>query len=404
MANREKVGFITQGEARKAETKIPEIGVGMLGYAFMGKAHSNAYKKLSYIFWPPPAIPKLVAICGRDESKVSEAARRYGYSKYYTDWKKLTKDPDIQLFDNGTPTDLHAAPCIEAAEQGKHVFCEKPLARTAREAKPMVEAVRRAHVKNMVGFNYRFIPAIQVARKLIKDGTLGRIYHFHGRYLQEWIMDPNFPLVWRLRKEIAGLGALGCIGPHVVDLAHFLVGDVSTVSAITTTFIHDRPLENDPSKRGNVDVDDAFESIVEFEGGAIGHISASRFAAGRKNYQNIEVYGENGSILFNLEKLNELQVHLRNHDVKDLGSSFHDTLVTESFHPYWENWWPHGHIIGWEHTVIHEAYHLVNAIVNDADVSPLGATFEDGYKCNVVLDAIAESANSARKMQVDYSL
>jgi predicted dehydrogenase len=403
MTKYEKVGFVTQGQIKIAEKNIPELGVGMLGYSFMGKAHSNAYKKLPYIFWPPPAIPKLVAICGRDEIKVSEARRRYGYSKYYTDWKKLVRDPEVELFDDGAPNDLHAEPCIEAAEEGKHILCEKPLARSAREARPMVEAVKRSHVKHMVGFNYRFVPAIQVAKKLINDGTIGRIYHFHARYLQEWIMDPSFPLIWRLTKERAGSGALGDIGAHVVDLAHYLVGNLVTVSAIQRTFIGERPLPDEKAKRGNVDVDDAFESIVEFEGGAIGHIGASRFCAGRKNYQHIEIYGENGSILFNLEKLNELKVHLRNHDVKDLSSSFHDTLVTESFHPYWENWWPHGHIIGWEHTTIHEVYHLVNAIVNDTDVSPLGASFEDGYRCNIVLDAIIESASTGRRVQVNYS-
>jgi len=402
--SKEKLGFFTQGETKKAEGRIPEIGIGMLGYAFMGKAHSNAYKKISYIFWPPPAIPKLVAICGRDEPRVSEAARRYGYAKYYLDWRKLVHDPDVQLFDNGAPTNLHAEPSIEAAEHGKHVICEKPLARTAREAKPMVEAVRRAHVKHMVGFNYRFIPAIQLARKLIQDGTLGKILHFHGRYLQEWIMDPSFPIVWRLRKEITGFGTLGDIGSHVVDMAHYLVGDLSNVTAITRTFIEERPLDNDPTKRGKVDVEDAVESIVEFENGAIGHISATRFAAGRKNFQHIEIYGENGSILFNLEKLNELQVHLKNHDIKDLASSYHDTLVTESYHPYWENWWPHGHIIGWEHTTIHEIYHFINAIMNDIPVAPLGATFEDGYKCSVVLDAMVESAKTGRRTKVNYTL
>ncbi len=207
-----------------------------------------------------------------------------------------------------------------------------------------------------------------------------------------------------IKERCCRPGTLGDIGSHVVDLAHFLVGDLSNVTAITRTFIEERPLENDPTKRGKVDVDDAVESIVEFENGAIGHISATRFGAGRKNYQHIEIYGENGSILFNLEKLNELQVHIRNHDIKDLASSYHDTLVTESYHPYWENWWPHGHIIGWEHTMIHEAYHLINAIVNDTSVSPLGATFEDGYKCNVVLDAMAESAKTGRKTQVNYAL
>lgn len=398
------VGFITQGETKKAQKDIPELGIGMLGYSFMGKAHSNAYKKLSYIFWPPPAIPKLVAICGRDESKVSAAARRYGYSRHYTDWKKLVKDPEVELFDNGAPNNLHSEPCIEAAEEGKHILCEKPLARSAREARLMLEAVRRSQVKNMVGFNYRFVPAIQLAKKLIDDGTIGRIYHFHARYLQEWVMDPSFPRFWRLTKESAGSGALGDIGAHVVDLAHFLVGTLATVSAITRTFIGDRPLPDEPAKKGKVDVDDAFESIVEFENGAIGHIGASRFCAGRKNYQHIEIYGEKGSILFNLERLNELKVHLRNHDIKDISSSFHDTLVTESFHPYWENWWPHGHIIGWEHTTIHEVYHLVDAIMNDRQVSPLGATFEDGYRCNVVMDAIMESANTGRRMQINYSL
>jgi len=247
---KEKVGFVTMGEVKGKVEEIPEIGVGMLGYAFMGKSHTNAYKKMPYIFWPPPAIPKLVAICGRSRDKVEEAARRYGYSKSYTDWRELLKDPEVELFDNGGPNNLHAEPCIEAAERGKHILCEKPLARTAEEAKPMVEAVKKARVKHMVGFNYRFIPAIQVAKRLIDDRVIGRIYHFHGRYLQEWIMDPSFPLVWRLVKGVAGSGALGDLGAHIVDLAHFLVGDIGSVTAVTRTFIEERPLPEDPSKRG----------------------------------------------------------------------------------------------------------------------------------------------------------
>jgi len=186
-------------------------------------------------------------------------------------------------------------------------------------------------------------------------------------------------------------------------ISHFLVGNLSHVTAITRTFIDERPLESDWSKRGKVDADDAVESLVEFENGTIGHISTTRFGAGRKNYQNIEIYGENGRVLLNLEKMNELQVHLRDHDIKDLAPSYHDTLVTESYHPYWENGWPHGHIIGWEHTIVHEAYHVINAIVNDTPVSPLGATFEDGYRCNVVLDAMADSARTGRKTQVNYA-
>jgi len=398
----EKVGFVTMGEVRGRIERIPEIGVGVLGYAFMGKAHTNAYKKMPYIFWPPPAIPKLVAICGRSEEKVSEAARRYGYAKYYTDWRKLVRDPEVQLLDNGAPNNLHEEPCVEAAENGKHILCEKPLARTAREAKRMLEAVKKARVKAMVGFNYRFVPAIRVARKLIEEGAIGRIYHFHAKYLQEWIMDPNFPLVWRLDKKIAGSGALGDLGAHVIDLAHHLVGDLKSLCAFTRTFVDRRPLLEDPKKTGKVEVDDAFEAIVEFKNGAIGSISCSRFAAGRKNYQVIEIYGSKGSVVFNLEKLNELKVHLRDHEPKDLEPSFHDTLVTEAYHPYMENWWPHGHIIGWEHAQVHEVYHLLDAIVNDKPIGPQGATFEDGYKCAVVCDAILESAEKGKKVNIRY--
>jgi predicted dehydrogenase len=345
-----------------------------------------------------------VAICGRDEAKVSEAARRYGYSRYYTDWRRLVRDPEVELFDNGGPNNLHAQPCIEAAENGKHILCEKPLARTAKEAKPVLEAVRKAKVKHMVGFNYRFVPAIQVARRLITENRIGRICHFHARYLQEWVMDPNLPLNWRLLKDTAGRGAMGDLGSHIVDLAHFLVGDITSVSALAKTFIKERPLPENPSKKGEVDVDDSFESIVEFKNGAIGHLTASRFCAGRKNYQHIEIYGEEGSISFNLEKLNELKVHLRQHDIKDLQPSFHDTLITEAYHPYWQNWWPHGHIIGWEHTQVNEVYHLLDAIVNEKEIAPIGATFEDGYKCNIVIDAIVESADTDKKVRINYDL
>jgi predicted dehydrogenase len=189
-----------------------------------------------------------------------------------------------------------------------------------------------------------------------------------------------------------------------VDLAHFLIGDTASVSALAKTFIKERPLPENPSKKGEVDVDDSFESIVEFKNGAIGHLTASRFCAGRKNYQHIEIYGEEGSISFNLEKLNELKVHLRQHDIKDLQPSFHDTLITEAYHPYWQNWWPHGHIIGWEHTQVNEVCHLLDAIVNEKEIAPIGATFEDGYKCNIVLDAIVESADTDKKVRINYDL
>ena len=281
---------------------VEEIGIGMLGYAFMGKAHSNALKKLPYMIYPPPAIPKLVAICGRNEDAVAEAARRYGYESHYTDWRKMLEDERIQLFDNGGPNDAHAAPCIAAAEAGKHVLCEKPLARSAAEAKSMLDAVTKAGVKHMTAFNYRFVPAIRQARDLIAGGRLGRIYHYRAVYLQEWIMPHHgVPKIWRLDREVAGSGALGDLGAHIIDLGRFLVGEMKSVGAMTRTFIEDR-------EGGKVDVDDAFVATVEFEGGAIGTLEATRFAGGRKNHQTIEINGEKGSIRFNLERLNELQV------------------------------------------------------------------------------------------------
>ena len=364
----EKLGIITMGEIKEKTEKIPEIGIGMLGYAFMGKAHSNAFKKMPYIFWPPPAIPKLIAICGRNKLNVSEAAKRYNYLRYYTYWKDLVNDHSIDLFVNSAPNNLHVDPCIQAAENNQHILCEKPLARNSKEANTILRAVKRANVKHLVGFNYRFIPAIQVAKKLIDEGRLGEIYQFHARYLQEWIVNPSFPIVWRLQKEIAGSGVLGDLGSHIVDLAHLLIGNIKSVNTLTHTFIEERPLSDSSGKKRKVDVDDVFESIIEFTCGAVGHLSASRLCPGRKNYQHIEIYGEKGSISFNLERLNELKVHIRDHDIQDLNSSFHDTLVSESHHPYWKNWWPHGLVIGWEHTAVNQAYHFIDAIINEKDL------------------------------------
>ena len=226
----EEVGF-TSMAGPKAEHDAPEIGIGLLGYAFMGKAHSNAFKKIPYIMYPPVAIPRLVAICGRNEDAVREAARRYGYEGYYTDWRRMLENDAIQVFDNGGPNNAHAEPSIAAAQAGKHVFCEKPLARTAEEAKSMLDAVEKAGVKHQVAFNYRFVPAVVQARKLIESGKLGRIYHFRAVYLQEWGMDPKMPTSWRFQKDIAGSGALGDLGAHIIDLARFLVGEPTKVMA-----------------------------------------------------------------------------------------------------------------------------------------------------------------------------
>ena len=396
----EQTGFTTMAGAR-AEATAPEVGVGMLGYAFMGKAHSNAYKTLPYMMYPPVAIPRLAAIAGRNEDAVAEAARRYGYKKFYTDWRDMLADGAVDLFDNGGPNDVHAAPSIAAAEAGKHVFCEKPLARTAEEARAMLDAVERAGVKHMVAFNYRFVPAIRQARELIASGALGQIYHFRAAYLQEWIM-PHYdtPMIWRLDKEAAGSGALGDLGAHIIDLGRFLVGEMKSVSAMTRTFIEERPLGNG-SGMGKVDVDDAFVAAVEFDNGAIGTLEATRYAAGRKNYNIFEINAEKGSISFNLERMNELKVFWVDEEPKET-QGFHDVLITEGHHPWWENWWPHGHIIGWEHTFIHEINHLLDCIVNDRDVAPDGANFEDGYRAAVICDAILQSAASKKQVDINY--
>ncbi len=395
----EETGFTSMAGA-KSEDDVPEVGVGMLGYAFMGKAHSHAYKTIPYMMYPPPAIPRLEAIAGRNETAVAEAARRYGYAQYFTDWRAMLEDPAVQLLDNGGPNNLHAEPSILAAQMGKHVLCEKPLGRTADEARAMWEAVEKAGVKHMAAFNYRFVPAIRLIRDLIDQGKLGRIYHFRASYLQEWIM-PHYgtPKIWRLDKSVAGSGALGDLGAHIIDLAHYLVGDIKAVGGLTTTFIKERAMEE--GGMGVVDVDDAFAAAVEFENGAIGTLESSRFAAGRKNANVFEINAEHATVRFNLERLNELQVFWVGEEPTET-QGFHDVLVTESYHPWWENWWPHGHIIGWEHTFAHEISHLLDCIVNDKEVGPHGATFEDGYRCAVVCDAIVESAGTRKFVDIRY--
>lgn len=383
----DQVGFVTMAAREQAEA-VPEIGVGMLGYAFMGKAHSNAFKKIPYMIYPPPAIPRLVGIAGRNEQGVKTAAARFGYETYYTDWREMLKNDRVQLFDNGAPNDAHAEPCIAAAKLGKHILCEKPLARSAAEAAGMLEAVAKAGVKHMVGFNYRFVPAIRQARYLIEKGLLGEIFHFRAVYLQEFVVDPGFRMIWRLDKKVAGSGALGDLGAHLIDLARFLVGEPRKVSAMTRTFIKQRPAAGGEGVE-DVTVDDAIEAVVEFENGAIGTFEASRFCPGRKNHQVIEINGSRGSIVYNLERFNEMEVFWKDESPRET-QGFHDVIVSESFHPWWEHWWPQGHLIGWEHTFVHEIAHFLDAIVHGKDVAPYGATFEDGYKNAVICDTILD--------------
>jgi len=384
------------------ESNIRKIGVGMLGYAFMGKAHTHAYHDIPIFFWPAPAIPELIVIYGRTEEKVKEAAIRFGYKYYETDWKKVVENPEVEIVDNCLPNKLHKEPTIEAIENGKHVICEKPLARSGEEAREMWEVARKSKVKTMVAFNYRFVPAVILAREIVKKGLLGRIYHFRARYLQDWIVDPNFPLVWRLRKEEAGSGPLGDLGSHIIDLARYIVGEIKAVTGVMKTFIEERPLPENPSKKGKVTVEDAFAATVEFENGAIGTLEASRFATGRKNYNNFEINGEKGSIEFNLERLNELYVYWREEPIKEI-EGWHNIIITEGdTHPYIKYYWPPGHIIGWEHTFLNEIHHFLDAIVNDKPIAPQGATFEDGYRNNVIMDAIVESAKTGKRVTIVF--
>lgn len=375
-----ETGFLTVGQARAGE-EIPAIGIGMLGYAFMGKAHANAYRTLAYMAWPPPLLPELVSIAGRDADAVAEAARRYGFARSTTRWEELAADAGVGLFDNGGPNNLHAEPTIAAAEAGKHVVCEKPLGRSAEEAHTIWQRVAATRVVAMCAFNYRFVPAIRLAQQMIEAGELGEIHHFRGRYLQEW--GTTDTAVWRFDKTLAGSGALGDLGAHVIDLARYLVGEITAVAALTQTF-----------KPGRT-VDDAFEAAISLGDGAVGTIEASRFAPGRKNAFSWEVNGSRGSLAFDLERLNELRI-------SEGGKGVTTKLVSEADDPFWSWWWPHGHVIGWEHTFVHELEHLLGAITGRNAVAPHGATFEDGYRAAEVCDAILTSAESGLRIAIEY--
>jgi predicted dehydrogenase len=365
---------------------MAEIGIGMLGYAFMGKAHSNAFKKIAYITWPPPLVPRLVGIAGRNEEAVGEAATRYGYEYATTDWRDLVADERIGLFDNGGPNALHGEATVAAAEAGKHVVCEKPLGRDADESYEIWQRVAATDVKHLCAFNYRFVPAVRLAREMIEAGELGELRHFRGRYLQDWGDDPSLD-TWRFHPDEAGSGALGDLGAHVVDLARFLVGEFASVAGFAKTFL--------PGRR----VDDAIEAAVEFENGAVGTVEATRLALGRRNALQWEINGSKASLAFDMERLNEIQVFRAD---GDRARGFKTVLVSEAHHPFWQYWWPPGHIIGWGDTFVHELHHVLSAIAGDGDIAPYGATFEDGYRAAEVCDAIVRSGESGAREQITY--
>jgi len=374
---------------------MPEVNVALIGYAFMGRAHSNAWRQVGS-FFSPKLTPRLKVICGRDRTAVRKAAARLGWEEAATDWREVVARPDIDVVDVSTPGDTHAEIAIAAARAGKHVLCEKPLANDVREAKQMLAAVKKAGVVHMLCHNYRRAPAVMLARELVASGKLGRIFHYRGTYLQDWPVDPALPLVWRFRKEKAGSGALGDILSHSLDLGRFVLGsEVTEVAGALETFVKQRPLPEDPKRKGRVTVDDAALALARFANGALGSIEGSRFAPGRKNYNRFEVNGSRGSIAFHMERMNELEYYSLDDDPKVRG--FRLVQATEPGHAYFKAWWPAGHIIGYEHTFTHTVLDFLEAVASRKRVKP---DFEDGVRNQLVLEAIEKAARTKRWVTV----
>ena len=371
-----------------------KIRVGMVGYKFMGKAHSHAYKDVG-MFFDMDADYVMKAICGRNEQGVREAAARFGWESWETDWRRLVARDDIDMIDINTPNDSHKEIALAAIASGKHVLCEKPLALNLADAREMLEAAEKAGVRHGVFFNYRFLPAVQLAKKILDEGRIGEIHHYRATYLQDWLIDPNAPMAWRLRKETSGSGAHGDINAHCIDLARFLIGEFDRVVGHSRTFVKERPWP-DGSGKGEVTVDDATGFLADFKNGAMGVFIATRFAAGRKNANTFEIHGSRGSISWDLERLNELEVYFRDDDPELAG--YRRILVTEPVHKYAGNWWPPGHIIGYEHGFVHIVYEFAQHI---ATGSPFAPTFYDGVKCQQVLEAVDLSIERGAWVHVD---
>ncbi|GAA2093989.1 Gfo/Idh/MocA family protein [Actinomadura alba] len=377
----------------------PALGVGVVGYAFMGRAHSQAWRNVG-AFFDLPYRPVMAALVGRSRPAVDEAAARMGWASVETDWKALLRRDDVQVIDVCTPGDSHAEIAVAALEAGKHVLCEKPLANTVAEAEAMAAAAAQARergVRSMVAFNYRRVPAVALAHRMVAEGRLGQIRHVRAQYLQDWIADPEFPLVWRLQRDKAGSGALGDIGAHIIDVAQFVTGDrLVGVSALTETFVKERPLAEasaglaaggSATARGEVSVDDAALFIGRLDGGGLASFEATRFATGRKNSLRLEVNGSAGSLAFDFEAMNELWFHDNTVDPDTAG--FRRILVTEPTHPYAGAWWPPGHALGYEHAFTHEVADFTTAIADGTDPAP---SFADGLQVQRVLAAVEESA------------
>jgi predicted dehydrogenase len=385
---------------------VRRVGVGVLGYGFMGKVHSNAFLKIPYSFNNPTAWPVLVAMCGRDQAKVADVASRFGYRGTYADWRRLLTDPDVEIFDNCTPDDRHAVPSIAAAAAGKHVLCEKPLAMTVKEAAAMVEAVLKAGVKHMTCFNYRFIPAVRLARQLIEQGALGKIYHFRACYLQEPGHDPAAPLedCWYTTGTRSGI-LLG-IGSHIIDMSRFLMGEIVSVSGLVRTWNATRV--NQSGATETVTADEGNVALVEFANGATGTLESSGVATGRKNQHTWEINGCKASLRWDLEDPNHLWVYAD--EAMPPGTAaglrqvrgFASVSATDASHPLQTIYLPTGHNAGWEYGHVHALHHFVDCVVNGTSVAPYGATFEDGYRTAVICDAILESGQTRKQVDVRF--
>src|SRR4051794_107695 len=376
----------------------PAMRVAMVGYAFMGAAHSQAWRN-AHRFFDLPAVPELAVLCGRNSSAAAAAAERLGWKESATDWREVVTRDDIDVVDVSSPGDTHRDIALAALAAGKHVLCEKPLANTLAEAEEMTaaaEAATERGVLSTVGFNYRRTPALALARELVAQGRLGRLHHIRAHYLQDWIVDPEFPLVWRLQKDRAGSGALGDIGAHVVDLAHFLTGEpLIGVSGTLRRFVDRRPLPEQAtglsgtggSATGEVTVDDAAAFFGRTKGGTLATFEATRFATGRKNAMRIELNGSDGSLAFDFERLNELQVY--DGTVPSAEAGFRRILATDPDHPYAAAWWPPGHGLGYEHTFVHEIADFVREVSAGRPPTP---SFADGLYVQRVMDAVERSS------------
>ena len=374
----------------------------MVGYRFMGRAHSNAWRQAPR-FFPLKAHVEMHTICGRNATAVQAARAQLGWQHVATDWREIVESPLIDIVDIVTPTYSHAEIAIAAVQNGKHVICEKPLAMDVKQAQAMFTAAQKSKVIHMVCHNYRRIPAIALAKKMISEGALGKIFHYRARYAQDRLVDPEFPLDWRLQKETSGSGVHSDINSHIIDLGRYLVGEFKEVSGLTHTFIPERPIVDSskghvlgtksPRKMGKVTVPDAAMFFGRMENGTLANLEATRYAFGRKNHIEIEINGSKGSLFFDFEDMNRLK-YFSGDDPRDR-QGFRDILVTErdGIQPYVSNWWPPGHLIGYEHTFVHVVSDFVNACVDGKLTHP---SFEDGLKNQQVLHAVEQSSKSGK--------